>query len=232
MKITTMLLNGESVVVEVPDAQLTAPVRTSVLATKGVEVEVNAGSPESADFYVTSTGSTLTQELTLRTGHRLRVGALGGGTGRAFVVDVDGDGDDELGTEAVFGPAPPGVSLEGLAALLSAARPQMTPEGATLNPSGDVTWSTYRTHDLVVPVEVTGGQRYLLDVRRAFSLGQPGEGPVGKQVAGGLLSRSEDDEGRHLILEAPDHVAYGIPLPGTDLDVLVQSMSGVRVSVG
>lgn len=232
MRIITTLLNGEKVVVEVPDAQLTAPVRTSVLSTGGVEVEVNGGSPQSADFYVSSTGSTLTQELTLRSGQRLRVGALGGGKGTAFVVDVDGDGDGDLGTEAVFGPAPPGVSLEALAALLSAAQPKMTPDGAALTPSGEVTWSTYRTHDLVVPVEVTGGQRYLLDVRRAFSLGRPGEGPVGKRVEGGLLSRSEEEEGRHVILEAPDHVAYGIPLPGTDLDVLVQSMSGVRVSVG
>lgn len=224
MQITTTLLNGEVVVLDVPDATLTAPVRTSVLSTGGVEIEVNAGAAESADFYVSSTGSTLTQELTLRSGQRLRTGSLGGGTGTAFVVDV--------ADEVVFGPAPPAMSVEALAALLSATAPEMTAEGVALTPRGDVTWSTYRTHDLVVPVDVSGGQRYLLDVRRAFTLGERGPAPVGKRVAGGLLSRSEEGEGRHVILEAPDHVAYGIPLPGTDPDVLVQSMSGVRVSVG
>ncbi|MBA2695499.1 MAG: hypothetical protein ACR2FV_16580 [Ornithinimicrobium sp.] len=224
MQITTTLLNGEIVVVDVPDAALTAPVRTSVLSTGGLEIEVNAGAAEAADFYIASTGSSLTQEMSLRSGLRLRTGSLGGGTGTAFVVDV--------ADEVVFGPAPPSMSVEDLAALLTATAPEMTPDGVALSPRGGVAWSNYRTHDLVIPVEVSGGQRYLLDVRAAFTLGEPAQQPVGRRVAGGLLSRSEESEGRHVILEAPDHVAYGIPLPGTDPDVLVQSMSGVRVSTG
>lgn len=224
MQITTTLLNGETTVVDVPDARnLGPPVRTSVLLAGGVEVEVNAGTPEAADFFVSSTGSALAQSLTLRTGQTLRTGALGGGTGLVFVVEV--------GTDAVFGPAPPALGLEALATLLSAAALSSGPDGPSFAPTGSVSWSPYRTHDVVLPVEVGSSQHYVLDVRRAFDLGPTGERVKGVPVTGGLLTRSDPDDNLHVILEAPGHVAYGIPLPETDLDVLVESMSAVRVSL-
>lgn len=225
MRITTILLNGDPIVVDVPDAQrLSAPVRTSVLSSSGVEVEVNAGTPEAADFFVSSTGSTLTSSLNLRSGQPVRVGSLGGGTGTVFVLDAD--------PETVFGPVPPGVGLEELAALLSAAQPTVAPTGVYLTPGDGVAWSPYRTHDLVVSVETRERQQYLLDVRAAFTLGGDPQRSVGAPVTGGLLSRGGDQENRHVVLEAPGHVAYGIPLPQTDLDALTTSMSQIQVSAG
>ncbi|MCE0486114.1 hypothetical protein [Ornithinimicrobium sediminis] len=225
MELTTLLLDGETAVIDVPDAEeLTTPVRTSVLFAAGREVEVNAGTPEAAEHFVTSTGSALTSALTLRGGTTLRTGALGGGSGLVFLV--------ELHPHPVFGPAPPGLSVEDLAALLVGARMTTTAAGPRFDPRGGIEWSPYRTHDAVVPVQVRGGQRYVMDVRRAFTPGRPGEAGSGRRVAGGRLSRSAPEEGRHVILEAPDHVVYGIPLPETDLDVLVGSMSQVQVRRG
>jgi hypothetical protein len=225
MRLTTQLLDGATTVVDVPDAEeLTTPVRTSVLYAAGREVEVNAGTPEAAQHFVASTGSELTSTLTLRTGPTLSTGALGGGSGLVFVVD--------LRPHPVFGPAPPGLSVEDLAALLVAGRLTGTSAGPRFDPRGTVSWSPFRTHDAVVPVRLAGGQRYVLDVRRAFTARPQSDPASGRRVAGGLLSRSAPEEGRHVILEAPDHVVYGIPLPETDLDVLVGSMSQVEVTLG
>lgn len=220
MRVNTTLLNGDSLVLTVPDATaLSTPVRTSVLVAAKTELEVNTGDGAALDFYLESTGSTLTSEISLRSGMTLRSGPLGGGTGLVFVVDV--------GSQAIFGPAPPGLAVSELAEMLNEARPEPGAEGPVLRPQGAVSWSPSRTHDLVVSADIRGGG-YVLDVRRAFADGT--EKLPGVDVAGGTLSRSQPGESRHVILNAPRYVIYGIPTPGTDADVLVASMSDVTVS--
>ncbi len=220
MKVISQLLNGEKILIEVPDAtEVGAAVRTSVLSVNGVEVEINGGDEATADFYVASTGSVLSGALTLRSGMQLRTGPLGGGTGLVFVLDV---GDHRL-----FGPVPPGLGLEGLSALLNDAGLEAGADGPIASPAGPVTWSSYRTHDVVLTAALPKGS-YVLDVRRAFVQGQ-GKAP-GVEVSGGTLTRSAPADSRHVVLEAHDFVVYGIPLPDTDIDVLVDSMSNVVVS--
>lgn len=220
MRVTTQLLNGEAVVLDVPDATaLSAPLRTSVLVSADTELEINTGDQAALDFYLEGTGSELTSQVTLRSGMQLRTGALGGGTGLVFVLSV---GDD-----LVFGPAAPGLGLEGLMELLTAARPEAGPDGPLFRPQTPVTWSATRSHDVVVSATIRSGS-YVLDIRRAFT--EPVGADSDVKVLGGTLSRSRPADSRHVILNAPDHVVYGIPLPDTDVDVLVESMSEVTVS--
>lgn len=220
MRVETTLLSGDALELNVPDATaISAPVRTSVLMAGKTELEVNTGDVGAVDFYLETTGSELTEEITLRSGMTLRSGALGGGTGVVFVVNV--------GTASIFGPAPPGLALPDLAEILNEAGPEMGADGPVLRPRGAVTWSPTRTHDLVVSADIRGGA-YVLDVRRAFAE-QTDELP-GAKVTGGTLSRSQPGESRHVILNAPNYVVYGIPTPDTDVDVLVTSMADVTVS--
>lgn len=220
MRVKTSLLNGDSLALTVPDATaLSSPVRTSVLLAGKTELEVNTGDAAAVDFYLESTGSQLTAEVTLRSGMRLRSGALGGATGVVFVLDV--------GPQSIFGPAPPGLALADLAEILNEASPEAGADGPVLRPRGAVSWSPTRTHDLVVSADIQGGA-YVLDVRRAFA--EQTEELPGAEVKGGTLSRSQPGESRHVILNAPDYVIYGIPTPDTDIDVLVTSMADVTVS--
>lgn len=220
MRVDTTLLNGDSLALSVPDATaLSTPVRTSVLAAAKTELEVNTGDGAALDFYLESTGSELTSKITLRSGMRLRSGPLGGGTGLIFVLDV--------GRQAIFGPAPPGLALSDLAEVLIDARPESGADGPVLRPHGKVSWSPSRTHDLVVSADISGGA-YVLDVRRAFA--DETEELAGAKVKGGTLSRSQPGESRHVILNTPNYVIYGIPTPNTDVDVLVTSMADVTVS--
>lgn len=220
MRVNTQLLNGEPVSLDVPDATaLSTPLRTSVLVSGETELEVNTGDQAALDFYLDGTGSMLTTEVALRSGMPLRSGPLGGGTGLAFVLEV--------GEHHVFGPAAPGLGLEGLMALLTAARPEAAADGPLFRPEGPVAWSKTRSHDVVVSATIGSGS-YVLDIRRAFT--EPVGADSDVEVIGGTLSRSRDGDSRHVILNAPQFVVYGIPLPDTDVDVLVDSMSEVTVS--
>lgn len=221
MRHQTMLLNGEPATIEVPRAKLLAPVRTSVLIAGDDEVEVNAGRPAAADFFAESTETRLSRELTLLGGRSVRVGRLGGdpASGWAFRVDV---GDDVL-----FGAAPAAMSLEAVVGLLSSAGIGRRERGLYLRPSGPVSWSPYRTHDLAQTAEPTGGAAFLLDVRRAH-------GPSGKRgarVRGGWLSRSQAGDRVHVVLEAPEFVVYGIPPGETGLDAVVRALADTTVSL-
>lgn len=116
MKYQTSLLTGEPVTIDVPDGTLTRPVRTSVLIDSGVELEVNAGAAEAADFYLDSTQTRLSGAVQLTGGLSLRTGALGGDpkAGLAYRVTTSTD-------EVLFGSAAPSTTLEGLARTLTAA---------------------------------------------------------------------------------------------------------------
>lgn len=220
MRLDTQLLNGEAVALDVPDATaLSAPVRTSVLVSGNTELEVNTGDAAAFDFYLEGTGSRLTMDVALPSGMQLRAGALGGGTGLVFVLSVD----DHL----VFGPAAPALGLEGLMALLTAARPAASAGGPLFRPDGLVAWSRTRSHDAVVSATIRSGS-YVLDIRRAFT--EPVGADSDVEVVGGTLSRSPAADSRHVILNAPQFVVYGIPLPDTDIDALVGSISEVTVS--
>lgn len=68
MRTTRNLLNGETLVLDVPDAtELPPSAAISVLAQDGLELEVNSGSPDHLQHYLSVSGSTLTDEVALRT---------------------------------------------------------------------------------------------------------------------------------------------------------------------
>ncbi|HWS58867.1 MAG TPA: hypothetical protein VN257_10025, partial [Actinotalea sp.] len=123
MRVTTTLLNGETLVADVPGADVAPPTRCSVLVADGIELEVHAGSVEGAEFFFSSTGSTVTGTVRLRGGLDLGIGALGGRAahGLAFQVDV--------GEQRLFGSAPPAMSREQLASVLVGAGIHEGPHG-------------------------------------------------------------------------------------------------------
>lgn len=226
MRATRNLLNGETLVLDVPDAtELPPSAAISVLAQDGLELEVNSGSPDHLQHYLSVSGSTLTDEVALRTGATLRYGRYGGdpAQGLAFSVSV---GDFE-----VYGFTVPSVDLEALSALLSQV--ELTPQaaGPVLSPAGSVSWSDYRTHDVAQVVHLTGNGRLLLDVRRTRS-GVTRPSGTGLDVRGGRLSRSADDERAHYaVLEAAAFVVYGIPGTEDDVDTVTSTLSQVTAEL-
>lgn len=232
MKRDRRLLNGELVSVEVPDAAELPPSQTfSVLMVGGVEVELNSGRDADLEHYLEVSGTTLTGELTLRGGERLRHGRWGGDPRGVLAFSVT------VGEHEVYG-FTPDTDVETLAGWLSALGFAGTPEGPVLDAADagsdrPVTWSPYRTHVLAQSVIHPASPGYLLDVRRARADGVGGqvEGS-GTRVAGGLLSRSGDDERQpYVVLETADVVCYGLPAVSAQIPAVVDSLSGVRVTV-
>ncbi len=217
------LLDGSPVSVDAPHATLEAPIAVGVLFTDTMEVEVNAGTPEAAGLFLDITGTELTSSLQLRGGRTLRLGPLGGqrGEGWGYVVEV---GDDRL-----FGPTPPALSAERLAAVLSELSPARNQRGLTVTPNGAVGWSPYRTQGASQVLVPASGNPLLLDIRRPVPDQRPGR--RGAKVRGGLLSRQGDPGRQHVVLESDQFVTYGVPLPQTSLDELAEVMSEVLVEL-
>ncbi|USQ76326.1 hypothetical protein [Ornithinimicrobium cryptoxanthini] len=226
MRTTRRLINGETLVLDVPDAETMPPATAiSVLAQDGLELEVNSGGSDHLEHYLAVSGSTLTGEIQLRNGVTLRHGRYGGdpAQGMAFSVRV---GDHEI-----FGFTVPTLDLEGLSALLSQVEFTAHADGAVLTPGGSVTWSDYRTHDVAQVVHLAQGRRALLDVRRTRTGVTRPSGP-GLDVRGGRLSRSAEDERAHYaVLEAAAFVVYGIPGTAEDVDALATSLSQVTAEL-
>ena len=227
MQTTRRLLNGETLLLDVPDAAaLPGSTTISVLSLDGVELEVNGGSSDDLDFYLSLSGTSLTEEVRLRGGEPLRCGRYGGdpASGWAFALRV---GDHE-----VYGFTVPTMDLEELTAHLAQVDAEADPDGPALRPGGHVSWSTYRTHTVAQVVDLGAADGYLLDLRRTRSGSTPPEGTSGVQVRGGLLARSSGDE-RHAyaVLEAPAFVSYGIPGDQTDLDVVATSLASVTTEL-
>lgn len=226
MKKKTSLLNGDLVTVDLTGPATLAPaVRSSILMREERELEVNCGSGEAVGFYLDSTRTDLGTEMALRSGHLVRTGFLGGDRsgGRAFVVEV--------GDEFLFGSAPPALSLESLVSWLSGAGVADGPRGPVMRPTGPVGWSKSRTHSAFQSVASGTEDEYLLDVRR---IAVPGarRPDKGVKVRGGLLSRSADDTASpHVVLQAADFVAYGIPGLAARLDAVVESMAQLTVEL-
>lgn len=221
------LLNGETLVLDVPDAaRLAEATAISVLTHSDRELEVNSGTTDHLEHYLSISGSTLTEEVGLRTGLTLRHGRYGGDPqqGLSFAVRV---GDHE-----VYGFTTPEVDLEALSALLSSVDLEPGGSGPVLTPSGEVSWSDYRTHDVAQVVHRADGSRYLLDVRRTRAGVTRPSGP-GIDVAGGRLSRSpEDERASYVVLEARDFIVYGIPGSDDGMDAVAEALSQVTAELG
>jgi hypothetical protein len=226
MRTTRNLLNGETVVLDVPDAtELPPSAAISVLAHDGLELEVNSGSQAHLEHYLSVSGSTLTDEVQLRPGPTLRYGRYGGDPDQGLAFSV-GVGDHE-----VYGFTVPSVDLEALSALLSQVEFSAQDAGPVLIPTGAVSWSDYRTHDVAQVVHLAGSDRILLDVRRTRSGVTRPTGP-GLDVRGGRLSRSAEEERAHYaVLEAPAFVVYGIPGTVEDVDTVASTLSQVTAEL-
>ncbi|WP_109472738.1 hypothetical protein [Ornithinimicrobium cavernae] len=226
MRTTRRLHTGETLLLDVPAAAGLPPAASiSVLAHDGLELEVNSGVAHHLEHYLSVSGSTLTDEVRLRTGVTLRHGRYGGdpASGLAFAVAVGG--------HEVYGFTVPTLDLEGLSAVLSQVELTATPDGPVLTPSGSVDWSPYRTHDVAQVVELSTGGHALLDVRRTRT-GVTRPSGAGVDVRGGRLSRSAEDERAHYaVLEAPAFVVYGIPGTIEDLDTVATTLSQVTAEL-
>ncbi|HHU37953.1 MAG TPA: hypothetical protein GXZ45_01495 [Propionibacterium sp.] len=217
------LLDGAPVSVDAPGAQLDPPIAVGVLFADTLEIEVNAGTPEAADLFLGITGTELTSQLQLRGGRTLRLGPLGGqrGEGWGYVVEV--------GDQRLFGPTPPALSAERLAAVLSELSPARNQRGLTVSPAGDVGWSPYRTQGASQVLTPASGHPLLLDIRRPVPDQRAGR--RGAKVRGGLLSRQGGPGRQHVVLESEDFVTYGVPMPQTSLDELTEVMAEVLVEL-
>ncbi len=231
MRKNRRLLNGELLVLDVPDADGLPPSNAiSVLALDGGELELNSGDAAGLEHYLSISGTALGSGLQLRSGLTLRTGSYGGDPagGLGFAISV--------GPHEVYGFTPSG-DREQLAARFSHVDLQADPDGPVATPSGPATWSEYRFHNIAQVVDLTSTGGYLLDIRRARPRGRvsgadrPG-GP-GIEVRGGRLSRSPSAQIRpHVVLEADAFVTYGIPGTETALDLVAESMSGITTVVG
>lgn len=234
MRTRRRLLHGDLVEIDVPDAtELPGGTAVSVLLVQAAageqELEVTGGTAADRDHYLGLSGTRLTGTVSLRTGGEVRYGRYGDdpAQGVAFALGV--------GEHWVYGFTTPGTDAETLAGTLARVSTRDTPEGAVLEPGGDVGWSPHRAHVVTQVVRLAddpdGGERgYLLDVRRA-----PGAGDrdsAGVEVRGGLLSRSAVEE-RHAyaVLEAPDFVSYGIPGGAEQLDLVASSLAQVTTEL-
>lgn len=226
MRTTRRLINGETLVLDVPDAGSMPPATAiSVLAQDGLELEVNSGGPGHLEHYLAVSGSTLTAEIQLRNGATLRHGRYGGDPAQGLAFSV------RVGEHEVYGFTVPSLDLEGLSALLSQVEFTTHADGPAIAPGGSVTWSDFRTHDVAQVVQLDQGRRALLDVRRTRTGGTRPSGP-GLDVLGGRLSRSAKDERAHYaVLEAAAFVIYGIPGTEEDVDALATSLSQVTAEL-
>ena len=67
MRTTRRMINGETLVLDVPDAGSMPPsTAISVLAQDGLELEVNSGGPDHLEHYLAVSGSTLAAEIQRR----------------------------------------------------------------------------------------------------------------------------------------------------------------------
>ncbi len=222
------LLNGETLVLDVPDASaLPGSTAISVLSLGEVELEINAGNVEDLDFYLSLSGTELTGALQIRTGTTLRHGRHGGDPAAGIALAMS------VGEHEVYGITVPSTDLEMLAAHLADIELVAHPDGPSVRTGGTVAWSAYRTHSVAQAVDLGAGEGYLLDLRRTRSGQAPTSGAGGLQARGGLLSRSSPQE-RHAyaILESADFLSYGIPGEQTDLDLVASSLAGVRTDLG
>jgi hypothetical protein len=229
VKTTRRFLNGELLEIDAPGVEKLPPsTSVGVVRSGRTELELTSADPAARDFFLESSTSELTSELTLRAGNALRTGAFGGDpkSGTVFSVTV--------GDEEVFGYAPPAMGTDELASWLSRMTFTATPEGATATLSNGLSWSPVRTFAVAQQVDLSPAQAYLLDVRRVLGASEPPrpEGVGGTTVRGGRLSRSPaKDERRYVVLDAPDAVSYGIPTPSTSLDEVARSMSELTTEV-
>lgn len=224
MQVQRILVNGDRAVVTVPDAAaLPDAVATGVLYADGNELEVNTGSTTALAFFLDSTGTTLSADLTLRSGATMTVGPRGGdaASGQCYSVAV--------GRDRLFGFSAPATSVETLAGWLSQVELRPLRAGIAARPTGAVGWSPYRTFSVAQQVALTDGTSYLLDLRRV----RAGRAPkrkdgTGIPVRGGVLSRSAPaEEQPHVVLESEAFVSYGIPLGPASLDRVATSMAQV-----
>lgn len=227
MRKTRRLLNGDLLALDVPDATaLPGSTAISVLSLDDHELEVNSGTDGDLEFYLSISGSQLTEEVTLRDGSPLRHGRHGGdpASGIAFAVAV--------GDHRVYGFTVPSMDLEALTSYLSTVTFQADSDGPALGLSGAVTWSQYRTHTVAQVVDLADEQGFLLDVRRTRTDDIARDG-AGIEVSGGWLTRSSEEE-RHAyaVLEAKDFVSYGIPGDQGNLDLVATVLSGVTTELG
>ena len=214
MHTTRRLLNGDTVVIDVPAAAGLPPATAvSVLSLDGRELEVTSGGEEALDFYLSLSGSRLTGQLALRSGPLLRHGRHGDDPEGGLVFSV------AVGDHQVFGFTAPDLDVEALAGYLAEVTFEPGPHGPALRPGGRVTWSPNRTHTVAQVVDASAGPGVLLDVRRTVTPRMSRS--AGLPVRGGRLSRSDPQE-RHpyAILEARDFVTYGIPGDEDDLDLV------------
>lgn len=220
MRTTRRLLNGETLVLDVPDAE-TMPLSTaiSVLIQDSLELELNTGAQVHLEHYLSTSGSTLTGELQLRNGLTLRHGRYGGDPAQGLAFSV------RVGEHEVFGFSVPSLDLEALGALLSQVDMTADPAGPVITPTGTVEWSPFRTHDVAQVVSLAGGKNALLDVRRTRNGVSRPSGP-GLDVRGGKLSRSpEEERAAYAVLETSSFVVYGIPGSEDDIDVMTGALS-------
>lgn len=228
MQTSRRLLNGDLISLDVPDASALPPSTTvAVVEVDAGELELTSGDPAALDFFLSSTGTTLTGQTTLTGGHTLRHGPLGGdpANGLAFAI--------EIGEHRIFGSAPPTPGLEKLSAWLAKMTFRPTAQGPTVTLRGP-TWSPTRTFALAQHVALADTEGYLLDVRRARGAAPKKRLPAGAGIAvrGGRLMRSpKGDERRHVVLDAPEVVCYGIPLSSSSLDDVARSMADVKTEL-
>lgn len=229
MKTTRRFLNGELLAIDAPGVgKLPPSVSVGVVRSGRTELELTSADAAARDFFLESSTSQLTSELTLRTGNALRTGAFGGDPTSGTVYSVT------VGDEEVYGYAPPSMGTDELASWLSRMEFAPTPEGATATLSNGLSWSPTRTFAVAQQVDLDPARAYLLDVRRVQ--GPSGatrpQGVGGTKVRGGRLSRSTAaDERRYVVLDAPEAVSYGIPTPSTSLDEVARSMSELTTAV-
>ncbi|AXH97183.1 hypothetical protein [Ornithinimicrobium avium] len=227
MRTTRTLLNGDVLVLDVPDAEtMPAPAAIGVLARDGLELEITTGGPGHLEHYLSVSGTRLTGEVQLRHGATLRHGRHGDDPARGLVFAL------RTGDHEIYGTTVPGMDLEGLTSFLSHVEVATGPAGPVLTPAAPVGWSEHRTHDVAQVVRVVGGARILLDVRRTRNgLTRP-SGP-GLDVRGGRLSRSADDERVHYaVLETPAFLVYGIPADEEHVDAAATTLSTVTAELG
>lgn len=227
MRKNRRLLNGDLLALQVPDAAaLPGSTAISVLSLDDHELEVNSGTAADLEFYLSISGSQLTDEVTLRDGSALRYGRHGADPASGFVFAV------AVGEHHVYGFTVPTMDIETLTSYLAGVTFRPHEDGPTLELSGSVTWSQYRTHTVAQVVDLSQGQGFLLDVRRTRT-GDIARDGAGMEVPGGWLTRSSTEE-RHAyaVLEATDFVSYGIPGDQGDVDLVATVLSGVTTELG
>lgn len=223
MRKNRKLLDGTPLTIDVPDAaELPPETAIGVMRVDRLEIELTLATPEAAEHFLATTGSATGSPLRLKEGHEVHLGDLGGDArnGTVFVIVVDG--------LRVFGSVPPGVARVELARWLGLVSWVGRGNGLQAVLSRPAEWVREWPQTMAQVVRTRDGGHYLLDVRAAT--GRTPAPPVsgGVEVRGGRLYRSaKSDVRRHVILEAANFVSYAIPLPATDLDAVVTSMTDV-----